>query len=149
MHILSWSMSTLKLMEIHLFRKGHCFVHLKNNTEGLSNLYKHITYYYEVNRDRLLLIFDHGHTEGYGRIYVRYLLDKKHVVEYSIFENEGAISGEIAMFSLVLAYVFDISLMNSVGEKIRVIAFCLFGGFFLLRSLLSIISIRKRLIFSR
>ena len=50
-----------------------------------------------------------------------------------------------SMFSFVLIYVFETWYEIEVGERIGVVMFCLCSGFFLLRSLLSIISIKKRM----
>lgn len=84
-------------MDIGFIKKEIFFVRLKNNDDGISGLDNVIENYYDKNGGRFVLIFDEKSTSEGGLTYVRYLLDKKHVIEYSIYEDGRTMVGEIAL----------------------------------------------------
>lgn len=66
---------------------------IRNNAEGLASLCNEIESYYKKNGDRFVYIFDTKLPGEDADIYVRFLMDKQHVIEYSINEDRRMMLG--------------------------------------------------------
>jgi hypothetical protein len=70
---------------------GGFIVQLKNEMRSFDMLFNAVSSFYQKNEDRKILIFDEKFPSedtdsGY---FIRYLLDRKHVVEYRIVNDRG------------------------------------------------------------
>ncbi|WP_211467975.1 hypothetical protein, partial [Collimonas silvisoli] len=62
---------------------------LNNDASGFSLLYETVISYYQKNGNRHLSIFADKAPTDDEKFYVRFLLDRKHVVEYAIVKDRG------------------------------------------------------------
>lgn len=63
---------------------------LNHDVSSFTLLYEAVISYYKKNGDRHISIFaDKSPEGGGGKFYIRFLLDRKHVVEYVILQDRG------------------------------------------------------------
>lgn len=62
---------------------------LKNDIASFRQLYEAVQKYYRVHGNRALTIFADKSPGDGEKYYIRFLVDRKHIVEYAIVEDRG------------------------------------------------------------
>lgn len=64
-------------------------VQLENDFPSFQKLYEVVYAYYKEHGDRHVSIFDDQRPGNEGKYFVRFLVDRRHVVEYAIVQDRG------------------------------------------------------------
>jgi hypothetical protein len=74
-----------------IVREGGSIVQLKNDITSFDSLFNAVSYFYRGDESRIILIFEEKYPDKDtdSEYFVRFLLDRKHVVEYRITNDRG------------------------------------------------------------
>jgi hypothetical protein len=87
---LKWNINIWNLKGTRLFQIARDYImQISNDFDGYKTLHLTICDYYKKNGSRNLAFFANKTPDGDGECYIRFLMDRKHVIQCSILTDRG------------------------------------------------------------